>query len=126
MTAGCIAIGVKRRCQHRVKEEAVIVGTMEFGMAVDAVDARCHAGMGSTVSGRNAMALLADAVFRLIEQLLVGRTVGTVAFDTAAAVNQMAGHHRMLEHMRTRVIRMAGLAGKVESGREHHVLAIAH
>ena len=71
MTSGCITIGVERRRQHRVKKQAVIVGTVEIGMAIDAVDSGRHSGMCNAMAGRYAVTLQTGPVFGLGQQFLV-------------------------------------------------------
>lgn len=126
MTAGCITIGVERRRQHRVKKQAVIIGTVEFGMAVDAVDSGRHPGMSNAMAGRHAVTLQTGPVFGLCQQFLVRRTVRAMTFDTSAAVNQMVEGNRMFENVRTGIIRMTGLTCPIETGRQHHVFAVRH
>ncbi len=126
MTAGGVTIGVERRCQHRVKKQAVIVGTVELGMAVDAVNSGRHSGMSNAVAGRHTVTLQTGPVFGLVKQFLVRRTMWTVTFDASTSVNQMIEGYRMFENVRAGIIRMTILARPIESGRQHHIFAVRH
>ena len=121
MTAGTEAIDTELHRQFGVQEVRIGVGTMDLGVAIDAVGADGDTGMSAEMSRWRAMTLPAKAITRLAQQPVIRRSMRIVALNTIAALDQMRIGYRMLEPEWSRLFAMAILAGPVMPDGEHRI-----
>ncbi len=115
MAPGLVTIREQFGPKHGIEEFIVIVGSMNFTVAIDARQFGTQPAVLSPMFWRNCMALQTKPVARLLEKHVVGRTVRLMTLHTPSAFDAMAIHDLMLERERTGLIAVAALTGPVQS-----------
>ena len=109
MTPGLITIREKLHPQIRIKQEFVIVRTVHTGMAVNTSQCCPQPAVICPVAGRDAVALQAGSVPRLVEQTVIDRSVRFVTLGAASTFNEVIINDRMFIKIRAGLIGMAFL-----------------
>ena len=115
MAPGLVTIREQFGPKHGIEEFIVIVGSMNFTMAIDARQFGSQPTVLSAVFRRDRVALQTKPVARLFEKHVVGRTVRLMTLNTPSAFDEVAVNNRMLERKRTGLIAVATLTGPVQS-----------
>jgi len=113
MTAGLIAVREQFASKIGIEEPAIIIGTVNLGMAVNTCQCRAQPDVSGAVQRRDAVALYTDSISGLFQQAVIGGAMRLMTFGTTGAFDQMSIYHRMLINIRPGQFGMTSLTDPV-------------